>query len=230
MSRDHNESAPKLYIEFEDDDAAAVADDADLVSDHEAIGNAPTGRTPRWQPGWSLGTLPIRYRKWVAGTAALVGLTAAIGDSLAAQATQRAADRSAVSVMDAAYSPNDDGGGLDLLIDVTDAGHETLTVTQAQVQQSDLHLDYFGGPVELNSHQQYELVLWGRYDCSSPGSTGSGGTASAQQTATPTTVRVTVRSSQGDVNTLVLPLPADAQLPDPWRDGRTAYCALAWGG
>ncbi len=216
---------PKLYIEFEDDAAAAEVGDAELVSEHEAIGSASAGWAPRWQPGWSWSPLPARYRKLVAGVATLVGLAAAIGDALAAQAAQRAADRSAVSVVDAQYSRNVNGDGLDLLIDVTDTGHETVTVTQAQARQSDLRLDYVGAPVEMNPRQQYELVLWGRYDCTTP--RPADGAAASKQ---PGTVRLTVRSSQGSLSTLELPLPTGAWLPYPWRSGKAAYCASAWGG
>lgn len=224
VSRKHNESAPKLYIEFEDDDEAALAGEAELVSGPEAVGTAPDGWRPRWQPGWSWSPLPVRYRKLVAGVAALVGLGAVIGDSLAAQAAQRAADRSTVSVLDADYAPSRDGYGIDLLLDVAYTGQDTLTVTQARVQ-SDFQLNYSGSPVDLNSHQQYEFVLSGQYDCS-PASPAPSTAPSTQ----PTTVQVTVRNSRGNVNTFDLPLPKGAQLPRPWRDGRAAFCALVWGG
>ena len=225
VSRGDNESAPNLYIEFEDDEVAAVAGDAELVSGHEAIGSGTGGWAPRWQQGWRWGAVPTRYRKLVAGVAVLVGLGAAIGDSLAAQAAQRAADRTSVSVMDAAYSPSADGDGLDLLIAVTDTGQGSVTVTQAQVKQPDLSLDYLGVPLDLVAHQQQEIVLWGQYDCSLSDAAGSSSSAGAQAAS----VQLTVRSSQGNVNTLDLPLPTSAQLPDPWRAGRTAYCTWAWG-
>ena len=232
MSRDDNESAPNLYIEFEDDASAGVTGEAEVVSDREAVGDAGAGWMPRWRPGWSWGVMPTRYRKVVAGAAALVGLAAAIGDSLAAQAAQHAADRASVAVMDAEYSPDANGNGLDLLIDVADVGGQTVTVTRAQVQQPDLSLNYVGAPFNLPAHQQLELGLWGQYDCSPavPTSSGAGG-AGAQpgQDAQASTLRLTVRNSQGNVNTLELSLPKTAQLPEPWRDGRTTYCAVAWG-
>jgi hypothetical protein len=221
VSRKRNESAPKLYIEFEDDDEAAVTGEAKLVSS-EVIGTVPEGWRPRWQPGWSWSPLPIRYRKLVAGIAALAGLGAAIGDSLAAQAAQRAADRSTVSVLDANYTPSRDGYSIDLLLDVAYTGQDTLTVTQASVQ-SDFQLDYPGSPVNLNSHQQYEFVLSGQYDCSAAA-------PPAAPSMQPNTVQLTVRSSRGNVNTFELPLPKGAQLPRPWSDGRATFCALAWGG
>lgn len=231
-SRDDNESAPNLYIEFEDDESASVAGEAELVSEREAVGDEAAGWAPRWRSGWGLGVLPQRYRKVVAGAAALVGLAAAIGDSLAAQAAQHAADRSSVSVMDAEYSPSADGNGVDLLIDVADTSAKTVTVTQAQVQQPDLSLNYLGAPVDLVGHQQLELGLWGQYDCSAaaavPAGSGAGG-KDAQGTDA-TTVRITMRNSQGDVNTVELALPQGAQLPAPWSNGRTAYCGVAWGG
>jgi len=237
MSREDNESAPKLYIEFEDDDSAGVAGEAELVSAREAVGNADGEWMPRWRPGWSWGVLPKRYRKAVAGAAALVGLAAAIGDSLAAQAAQQAADRAAVSVMDAEYSPSANGNGVDLLIDVADTGAKTVTVTAARVQQADLSLRYLGAPVDLVAHQQLELGLWGQYDCSPPVPAGSGegagtGGSGSEQAAADTQgamVRLTVRNTQGNVNTIELALPKTAQLPEPWRDGRTAYCTVAWG-
>lgn len=160
---------------------------------------------------------------------ALLGLSAGIGDALAAQSAQRAADRSTVSVIDAAYSPTEDGNGLRLLIDVTDDGQGAVTVTQAQVQQPDLPMQYFGSPFGLASHQQLALVLWGRYDCSSPGSAGSG-LRTAPSGTLATTVQLTVRTSRGNVDTLEVPLPATTQLPAPWRYGRATYCALALGG
>jgi hypothetical protein len=230
VSRDDNESAPNLYIEFEDDDAAAVIGEAELVSEPEAVGSDAAELVPRWRPGWHWGVLPKRYRKVVAGTAALVGLAAAIGDALAAQASQHAAERPSVSVMDAAYSPSGDGNGLDLLLDVADTSPGTVTLTQAQVQQPDLSLNYLGGPIDLTSHQQLEIGLWGQYDCSPPVPGNPGASAQQSQVTQPTTVRLTVRNKQGNTNTVELQLPKGAQLPAPWRDGRTAYCTLAWGG
>lgn len=227
VSRGDNESAPKLYIEFEDDEVAAVADEAALVSGREAVGSEPGDWTPRWRPRLSWGALPPRYRRLVAGVVAFAGLAAAIGDSLAAQAAQHAADRSAVSVMDAAYSPSADGDGLDLLIDVADNGGGTVTVTQAEVQQSDLSLDYLGAPVDLAAHQQLEIVLWGQYDCSVPDAVSSGSGAGAGTQAV--TVRLTVQNNQGNVSTVSVPLPTSAQVPGPWRGGRAAYCMWAWG-
>lgn len=244
MSRGDNESAPKLYIEFEDDDSADVVGEAEVVSEREAVGNAAPGWAPRWRPGWSLSVLPTRYRKAVAGAAALVGLAAAIGDSLAAQAAQHAADRAAVSVLDAEYTPSSDRNGVDLLIGVADTSGKTVTITQAQVQQSDLRLSYLGAPIEVTGHQQFEIALWGQYDCSPPDPGGSGADVGAgasagaavdanvqpAQGARVGTVRLTVRNDQGNVNTLELPLPKAAQLPEPWLEGRTAYCTMTWGG
>lgn len=230
VSRGDNESAPNLYIEFEDDEAASVAGEAELVSECEAIGSETAGWAPRWRLGWSLGVLPTRYRKAVAGAAALVGLAAAIGDSFAAQAAQHAADRSSVSVMDAEYSPSADGNGVDLLLDVADTSEKTVTVTQAEVRQADLSLNYLGAPVDVAGHQQLELGLWGQYDCSLPAPAGSDTSAkSAPGAQAATTVRITVRNNQGNVNTVELTLPKGAQLPEPWRDGRSSYCAVAWG-
>jgi hypothetical protein len=239
MSRADNESAPKLYIEFEDDESAGMVGEAELVSEREAVGNAAADWMPRWRPGWSWGVLPKRYRKAVAGAAALVGLAVAIGDSLAAQAAQHAAERAAVSVMDAEYSPSADGNGVDLLIDVADTGGKTVTVTEARVEQSELSLSYLGAPVDLAAHQQIELGLWGEYDCSPPVPAGPGvgsgagvGAAGRGQPAAGTEggkVQLTVRNTQGNVNTFDLALPKAAQLPAPWRDGRAAYCSVAWG-
>lgn len=213
-----------------------MAGEAELVSEREAVGNAAADWMPRWRPGWSWGVLPKRYRKAVAGAAALVGLAAAIGDSLAAQAAQHAADRAVVSVLDAEYSPNADGNGLDLLIDVADTGGKAVTVTAARVEQSDLSLSYLGAPVGLAAHQQLELGLWGQYNCSPPvpqgseSGTGSGGSRQPAAGAEGGRVQLTVRNTQGNVNTIDLALPKAAQLPEPWHDGRSSYCKVAWGG
>lgn len=163
---------------------------------------------------------PKRYRKAVAGVAALVGLAAVIGDSLAAHAAQHAADRSPVSVIGAEYSPGADGNGVDLLLDVADTSEKAVTVTQAQVQQSDLSLNYLGAPADLAGHQQLELGLWGQYDCSLQAAPGTHAAAA----------RITVRDNEGKMHTVVLALPKGAQLPEPWRDGRSSYCAVAWRG
>ncbi|HEV2347169.1 MAG TPA: hypothetical protein VGS97_23935 [Actinocrinis sp.] len=206
-----------------------MAGEAELVGDREAIWNGSAGRRPRWRPSWRWVVVPTRYRKLVAGVVALLGLSAAIGDALTAQATQRAADHSAVSVVDAAFSPSEDDGGLNLLIDITDTGQSPVTVTQAKVQQPDLPMGYLGAPIVLSSHQQITLVLWGRYDCFSPGP-GASGSGPKPPSSGASTVRLTVRSSQGNVDTLDVSLPVTAQLPAPWRYGRTTYCALASGG
>jgi hypothetical protein len=89
-------------------------------------------------------------------------------------------------------------------------------------------LDFLGTPISLSSHQHSTLLLWGRYDCSSPGSAGSAA-GSASPNTRAVTVRLTVRSSQGNVHTLDVPLPMTTQLPAPFRYGRAAYCALAFG-
>src|SRR5882757_382780 len=209
VSQEDNEPAPKLYIELEDDEAAGAIGKAELISDVEAIGTAPRGWAPRRGPGWAWAALPARGRKVVAGAVVLHGLGAAVGDTLAAQAAQRAADRATVVVVDASYSVALDGTGLDLLLNVADAGSTTLTVTQAQVRGPGLDLRYSGAPVNVSRAEQLEIVLAGQYDC----------TAAASQPATSgsTTVRLTVRSIHGTVTTLNLPLPASAQLPGRWR-------------
>jgi len=219
-SQEDNESAPNLYIEFEDDEAAGAAGKAEVISDVEAIGVAPHGRTPRRGPGWAWAALPSRGRKAVVGTVVLIGLGAAVGDTLVAQAAQRAADRPTVALVDAAYTTTLDGSGLNLLLNVADTGTAPVTVTQAQVQGPGVNLRYSGIPLSVSRAQQLELVLSGEYDCVLA--------ASADGTpASPKTVRVTVRTVHGTVSTLDLVLPPSAELPGRWRGGRAGLCG--WG-
>ena len=224
MSQEDNESAPNLYIDFEDDEAAAGLGEAELVADPEAVGVAPHSWAPRWNPGWAWAALPARGRKLVAGAVVLAGLGAAVGDALVAQAAQRAADRPTVAVMDAAYSASADGNGLDLLVNVADTGTAPVTVIQAQVQQPSLDLDlrYSGIPLNVTRAGQLEIVLSGPYDCAAV----SGNDTALQEAAT-TKVRLTLRSIHGTVSTIELPLPASAQLPGRWRGDRAGLCG--WG-
>jgi hypothetical protein len=221
VSQKHNESAPNLYIEFEDDDAAGVTGEADLVSDVEALGVSPRwSATLRRGPAWAWAALPARGRKAVAGAVVLIGLGAAVGDALVAQAAQRAADQAKVVVVDAAYTTTLDGTGLDLLLNVSDTGSTALTLTQAQVTGPGVHLEYAGLPLNIAKTQQLEIVLSGQYDCQQA--------AAATGTPTgPSTVRVVVRSVYGTVTTLNLDLPASAELPGRWRGGRAGFCG--WG-
>jgi hypothetical protein len=219
-SQEDNESAPNIYIEFEDEEAAGVVGEAELVSDVEAIGVAPRSRTPRRGPAWAWAALPARGRKVVAGTVILLGLAAAIGDTLVAQAAQRAADRATVALVDAAYTTTLDGSGLDLLLDVADTGTAPVTVTQAQVQGPGLNLRYSGTPMSVNRAQQLEIVLSGEYDCTLAASNGT--------PASPTTVQVTVRTVHGTVRTVELVLPASAQLPGRWWGGRAGLCGWSY--
>ena len=218
-SQEDNESAPNLYIEFEEDEAAGAADVAVVVSDVEAIGAAPRGRPARRGPGLAWGALPRRGRKVVLGTVVLLGLGGAIGDALVAQAAQRAQDRATVALVDASYTTTLDGSGLDLLLNVADTGSAPVTVTQAEVQGPGLNLRYSGSPLSVTRAQQSELVLSGEYDCVLAESEGV-----AQS---PTTVQVTVRTVYGTVSTLDLALPASAELPGRWQGGRAGLCG--WG-
>jgi hypothetical protein len=230
-SQEDNESAPNLYIEFEEDEAAGAAGEIEVVSDVEAIGVAPPGRAMTlgtgwgratdWGrgPGWAWAALPSRARKAVLGTVVLVGIGAAVGDTLAAQAAQRAADKATVAVVDASYTTTLDGSGLNLLLNVADTGTAAVTVTQARVQGTGVDLSYSGIPLSIGRAQQLELVLSGEYDCVLA---SSGGVA-----ASPKTVRVTVRTVHGTVSTLDLVLPASAELPGRWRGDRAGFCG--WG-
>jgi hypothetical protein len=220
-SQEDNESAPNLYIEFEDDEAVGAAGETELVSGVEAIGAAPRVRRPRRGPVWAWTALPVRGRKIVAGTVVLLGVGGAIGDTLVAQAAQRAADRATVAVVDASYTATLDGSGLDLLIDVADTGTTSVMVTQAQVQGPGLNLRYSGTPMNVTRAQQSEIVLSGQYDCTLAAS--KNGTP-----ASPTTVQVTVRTIHGTVTTLDLMLPASAQLPDRWQGGRAGLCGWSY--
>lgn len=181
------------------------------------------GRIPR--RAWKLGVLPSRYRRLAAGVIVLVGLAATISNALVAQASQKDAARSTVTIVNAAYSPSADDLSLNLLIDLADAGTSAVTVTQLEARQSDLSLTYFGTPVSLTRTEQLEIVLSGAYDCS-PNSLS--GAAPAARDSRPGVLHMTVRSVQGNVTTVDVPLPASAQLPDRWQSGRAAYCALLW--
>jgi len=222
VSREHNGSAPKLYIEFEDDEAANEPGEAELVSEREVVGNLAAGRAAGRKPrrAWTLAALPPRYRRLAVGTVVLVGLVATIGNALVAQAAQRQAAHPTVTVLDAAYSPSADDLSLNLLLDLSDAGSSAVTVTQLQAHQSDLSLSYAGSPISLSRTQQLEVVLSGTYDCS--------GAASGTPDSRPGVLHMTVRSIQGNVTSVDVPLPAGARLPDHWRGGRAAYCAMFW--
>ena len=228
VSREHNGSAPKLYIEFEDDEAANEPGEAKLVSKREVIGSLAPGRARVWRPprrAWTLAALPPRYRKIAVGAVVLAGLTGTVSNALVAQAAQRQAARATVTVLDAAYSPSADDQSLNLLIDLADTGNGAVTVTQLEARQSDLSLSYIGSPVSLNRTQQLEVTLSGAYD-SSAGTPDSA--ATTKPDAQPGVLHMTVRSVQGNVTSVDVPLPANALLPDHWRSGRAAYCAMLW--
>lgn len=227
VSREHNGSAPKLYIEFEDDEAASEPGEPKLVSEREVVGNLAAGSVAEWSPrqARTLAALPPRFRKVAIGAVVLAGLTATVSNALVAQAAQRQAARSTVAIVDAAYSPSADDLSLNLLVDLSDSGSGAVTVTQLEARQSDLSLSYFGAPVSLNRTQQLEVVLSGAYDCSA--STPSSA-SSSKSDSSPGVLHMTVRSVQGNVTSVDIPLPADARLPDHWRSGRAAYCAMLW--
>jgi hypothetical protein len=222
VSREHNGSAPKLYIEFEDDEAANEPGEAQVVSEREVLGNRAAGPAIRWKPprARTLAALPPRFRRLAVGTVVLAGLVATVSNALVAQAAQRQAARSTVAVVDAAYSPSADDLSLNLLVDLSDAGSSAVTVTELQARQSDLSLSYVGTPVKLTRTQQLEVVLSGSYDCSSA--------ASSTPDSRPGVLHMTVRTIQGNVTSVDVPLPANAQLPDHWQSGRAAYCAMLW--
>jgi hypothetical protein len=227
VSREHNGSAPKLYIEFEDDEAASEPGEAKLVSEREVVGGSPMRPIADWRPrrARTLAALAPRYRKLAAGVVVFAGLAATVSNALVAQAAQRQAARSTVTVVDAAYSASADDLSLNLLVDLADSSPSTVTVTQLEAHQSDLNLSYNGMPVSLNGTQQLEIVLSGAYDCS-PGTLN--GAAPAKTDSHPGVLHMTVRTVQGNVTSVDVPLPANAQLPDHWRSGRAAYCAVFW--
>lgn len=228
VSREHNGSAPKLYIEFEDDEAANEPGEARLVSEREVIGTLAAGRASAWRPrrAWTLAALPPRYRRIAVGAVVLAGLAGTVSNALVAQASQRQAARSAIMLLDAAYSPSADDQSLNLLVDLADAGDGAVTVTQLDARQSDLSLSYIGTPVSLARTQQVEVVLSGAYDCSASASNSA---ASAAPGSRPGVLHLTLRSLQGNVTSVDVPLPANALLPDHWQSGRAAYCAMSWG-
>lgn len=228
VSREHNGSAPKLYIEFEDDEAASEPGEAKLVSEREVVGSLPSSSAAGWRPrrAWTLAVLPQRYRKLAASVVVFAGLAATVSPALVAQAAQREAARSTVSVVDAAYSPSADDLSLNLLVDLADSSPSAVTVTQLEARQSDLSLSYYGLPVSLSGTQQLEIVLSGAYDCSPATLNAS---AATKSDARPGVLHMTVRNVQGNVTSVDVPLPANASLPDHWRNGRAAYCAQLWG-
>lgn len=226
VSREHNGSAPKLYIEFEDDEAASEPGEAKLVSEREVLGSLAAGSAAGWRPrrAWTLAALPPRLRRVAVGAVVFAGLAGTVSNALVAQAAQRQAARSTIAVVDAAYSPSADDLSLNLLVDLADSSG-TVTVTQLEARQSDLSLSYFGTPVILTRTQQLEVVLSGAYDCSA---TAPNSASSSKADSQPGILHLTMRSVQGNVTSVDIPLPANARLPDHWQSGRAGYCAMLW--
>jgi hypothetical protein len=139
------------------------------------------------------------------------GLAAGIGDAIAAQAAQRAADRPALDLVDASFTGNADGDGYDLLLDLGNSGASAATITAVDVHQPGLALLYPGAAAAVGSHEQIEIVLAGTYDCSG-------------LTDDPVTIRVTLHTSHGTTADLDFPLPSGAKLPDGWLTSRAAFC------
>jgi len=178
-----------------------------MTSSEEVLGVAPRRDAPRWS--WA--RMPERRRRILVGAMVLAGLGAGIGDALAAQAAQRAADRPALDLVDASFTGNADGDGFDLLLDLGNGGSSTATITAVDVHQPGLSLLYPGAGAVVGAHQQIEILLTGTYNCS--GLTGD-----------PVTVRVTMHTSHGTAADLDFTLPAGAKLPDGWLVGRAAFC------
>ena len=178
-----------------------------MTSSEEVLGVAPRRDGPRWS--WA--RVPERRRRLLIGTMVLAGLGAVIGDALAAQAAQRAADRPTLDLVDASFTGNADGDGFDLLLDLGNGGASTATITAIDVHEPGLSLLYPGAGAAVGSHQQIEIVLTGTYDCS--GLAGD-----------PVTVRVTMHTSHGAAADLDFPLPSGAKLPDGWLASRAAFC------
>jgi hypothetical protein len=226
-----------LYIEFEDseyDDVeyldagpaefgagasgsdtrpdAPPDDDPDVAArgiegPHEVIGVSPRGDAPRWR--WP--RLPEQRRRILIGAVVAVGIGAGIGDALAAQAAQHAADRPTLDLVDASYTEDASGTGYDLLLDLGNGGSSTDTITAVTVTQPGLALLYPGAAAAVGPRQQIEIVLGGRFDCS--GMTGD-----------PPTIRITLRTAHGTTADLSFPVPASAALPAGWLANRAAYC------
>ena len=178
-----------------------------MTSAEEVLGAAPRRDVPRWS--WA--RVPEQRRRLLIGTMVFAGLAAGIGDALAAQAAQHAADRPALDLVDASFTGNADGDGFNLMLDVGNSGASTATITAVDVHQPGLSLLYPGAGAAVGPHQQVEIVLMGTYDCS--GLTGD-----------PVTVRVTMHTSHGTAADLVFPLPSGARLPDGWLASRAAFC------
>ncbi|MBS2962683.1 hypothetical protein KGA66_06475 [Actinocrinis puniceicyclus] len=239
--RDNNGSAPKLYIEFEDDADADPKEDGarspsppgepgegGLVGPRETIEWPPGGWPARSAApgGLRLVVLPPRYRKFAAAAIVAAGLAATAGGNLAAQAAQREAARATVTVLDASYAPSEDGQTLNLLVDLTDPSAHAVTVTRLQASQSGLKLDYFGAPLSLVRTEQLEIVLSGAFDCAAGDLSRSG---APDADSHPGVLHLTVRNAQGNETTIDVPLPASAQLPGRFAGGRAANCAQLWG-
>ena len=178
-----------------------------MTSSEEVLGVAPRSDVPRWS--WA--RVSERRRRLLIGTMVFAGLAAGIGDALAAQAAQHAADRPTLDLVDASFTGNADGDGFDLMLDVGNGGASTATITAVEVHQPGLSLLYPSAGAAVGPHQQIEIVLIGTYDCS--GLTGD-----------PVTIRVTMHTSHGTAADLVFPLPSGTKLPDGWLASRAAFC------
>jgi hypothetical protein len=191
-----------------DDDPGAAA--VRLEGPHEVIGVSPRTDASRWRRP----RLPEQRRRILIGAVVAAGIGAGIGDALAAQAAQHAADRPTLDLVDASFTPNADGDGYDLLLDLGNGGSSTATITSVAVNQPGLALLYPGAAAAVGAHQQVEIVLGGRFDCS--GLTGD-----------PATIQITVHTEHGTAAELSFPVPASAALPADWLTSRAAFCDFA---
>jgi hypothetical protein len=176
----------------------------------EVIGVAPR----RSAPGRHWARLPHQRRRVLVGAVVAAGISAGIGDALAAQAAQHAADRPTLDLIDASYTANTDGDGFDMLLDLGNGGASTATITSVTVDQPGLELLYPGSAAAVGAHQQIEIVLGGRFDCSG-------------LTTDPATIQVGLRTAHGTVADVDFPVPASAALPDDWLAARAGFCNLA---
>jgi hypothetical protein len=191
-------------------DGAPEAAAAGIDGPEEVVGVAPRRNPPRLP--WA--QVPHRRRRILVGAVVAAGISAGIGDALAAQASQHAADRPTLDLIDASYTANTDGDGFDMLLDLGNGGSSTATITSVTVDQPGLELLYPGSAAAVAAHQQIEIVLGGRFDCS--GLTGDA-----------PTIEVTLRTAHGSAADLEFRVPSSAALPDDWLADRAGFCDLA---
>ena len=162
----------------------------------------------RW---WSRVSIP--RRRLALGAVVLVAATALAVSGTIARAEQHARDQIAMRALAGAYVPSADGEGLDLFVTLRDDGPAVATVIWVGVDQPGLALGYPPLPLPVAVGHILSIKLGGRYTCNGAADTDA------------RTLTALVRSPRGAVTSITMPLPSGADLPDGWRDARTAFCA-----